>query len=99
MLFAKVEETSKPVINSDSNVADGGNISQLKAVSTLQTDKGSSNEGGESKRGDNRLYFSRNFKVGRGKQTNSANQGEKEGPRAPSINKELLVSHIKATQE
>lgn len=99
MPFAKVEETAKPVIHSDNNVADVDNISQLKAVSTLQTDKGSSNEGGESKRGDNRLYFSRNFKVGRGKHTNSANHGEKEGPRAPSINKELLVTHIKATLE
>lgn len=46
---------------------------------------------------DSKMYYSRNFKMGRGKQTSSANQGEKEVPRAPSINKELLATQIKVT--
>lgn len=45
------------------------------------------------------MYYSRNFKVGRGKQTSSANQGDKEGARAPSINKEILSTNIKITLE
>lgn len=36
-------------------------------------------------------YFTRNFKVSRGKQTGSANQNDKEANRAPSINKEMLT--------
>jgi hypothetical protein len=44
------------------------------------------------------MYYSRNFKVGRGKQTSSANH-DKEGGRVPSINKDMLASHIKATLE
>lgn len=47
------------------------------------------------------MYYSRNFKVGRGKQTSSATQNDKdkETCRAPSINKDLLATHIKVTLE
>jgi hypothetical protein len=40
------------------------------------------------------MYYSKNFKVGRRKQTNSAGQGEKDALRAPSMNKEVVTGQI-----
>jgi hypothetical protein len=52
---------------------------------------------------DHRGFYSRNFKVSRGKQTSSAVQGEKEKEKVEnkcaSINKEILAAQIRLTLE
>jgi hypothetical protein len=94
----KVETTkeTKTNINSE-NLVDIESSSQIKITSIGQVEKINSTEG----MSENRLYFSRNFKLGRGKQTSSANQGDKDTGcgRTPSINKDMLATHIKATLE
>ena len=81
MKVEETRETKTTNINSD-NCVEAQENSQAIITSICQTEKGNSSEANS----ENRMYYSKNFKVGRGKQTNSANH-DKEGNRVPSINK------------